>query len=55
MLVPCVHGLQSHQGPVPLGDTTKLSEQQLEEQSNKNVERWVSSHIIPVRGLFFHP
>ncbi|KAI0005506.1 hypothetical protein BJV74DRAFT_804865 [Russula compacta] len=36
-----------HQGPVPLDDTTKLSEQQLEELSNKNVERWVSSHIIP--------
>jgi hypothetical protein len=45
----------SHQEPVPVDDTIELSEQELEERSNKNVERWVSLHIIPVCGLCFHP
>lgn len=44
-------GLQSHEAPVPVDDTVKLSEQEFEERSNNNVERWVSLHIIPVRGL----
>lgn len=48
-------GLQSHQPPVPVDDTIELSEQEFEERSNKNVERWVSLHIIPVRELCFHP
>ena len=47
-------GLQSHQAPVPVDDTIELSEQEFEERSNKNVERWVSLHIIPVRGLYSH-
>ncbi|KAI9512620.1 hypothetical protein F5148DRAFT_1161603 [Russula earlei] len=33
-----------HQVP---GDTIELSEQEMEERSGKNVERWVSLHIIP--------
>lgn len=36
-----------HQAPVPVDDTIELSEQEFEERSNKNVERWVSLHIIP--------
>jgi len=36
-----------HQEPTPIDDTIKLSEQELEERSSKNVERWVSQHIIP--------
>jgi len=36
-----------HQVPVPVDDTIELSEQEFEERSNKNVERWVSLHIIP--------
>lgn len=43
--------LQSHQAPVPVDDTIELSEQEFEERSNKNVERWVSIHVIPVGGL----
>jgi hypothetical protein len=49
----CAHGLQSHQAPVPIDDTIELSEQEFEERSSRNVERWVSLHIIPVRGLTF--
>jgi hypothetical protein len=50
-------GLLSHQPPVPVDDTIELSEQEFEERSSKNVERWVSLHIIPVRGLclYSHP
>jgi hypothetical protein len=48
-------GLQSHQAPVPVDDTIELSDQEFEERSNKNVERWVSLHIIPVCGLYAHP
>ncbi|KAH9075836.1 hypothetical protein EDB83DRAFT_2352563 [Lactarius deliciosus] len=32
---------------VPVDDSIKLTEQELEERSTKNVERWVSLHIIP--------
>jgi hypothetical protein len=46
-----VWDFQSHQPPDPVDDTIQLSEQEFEERSNKNVERWVSRHIIPVRGL----
>jgi hypothetical protein len=47
---------KSHQEPVPIDDTIKLSEQELEDRSSKNVERWISLHIIPVRKLllFIH-
>ena len=52
-----VWDLQSHQAPDPVDDTIRLSEEEFEERSNKNVERWVSLHIIPVRGLrlYSHP
>jgi len=36
-----------HQVPDSTDDTIKLSEQEMEERSNSNVERWVSLHIIP--------
>ncbi|KAI9454865.1 hypothetical protein BJY52DRAFT_1389902 [Lactarius psammicola] len=36
-----------HQDSVPVDDSIKLTEQELEERSKKNVERWVSLHIIP--------
>ncbi|KAI0249562.1 hypothetical protein BJV78DRAFT_1276167 [Lactifluus subvellereus] len=36
-----------HQAPIPIEDTIELTEQELEERSEKNVERWVSLHIIP--------
>ncbi|KAF8480979.1 hypothetical protein DFH94DRAFT_630204 [Russula ochroleuca] len=36
-----------HQAPVPIDDTIELSEQEFEERSSRNVERWVSLHIIP--------
>jgi len=36
-----------HQAPVPIDDGIKLSEQELEERSSRNVEHWVSLHIIP--------
>jgi hypothetical protein len=49
-----VWDFKSHQAPVPVDDTIELSEQEFEERSNKNVERWVSLHIIPVRGLRSH-
>ena len=48
-------GLLSHQAPDSIDDGIKLSEQELEERSSRNVERWVSLHIIPVRGLHVHP
>ena len=53
ILVLCTHGLRSHQAPVPIDDTIELSEQEFEERSSRNVERWVSLHIIPVRGPTF--
>ena len=46
---------KSHQAPVPVDDTIELSEEEFEERSNQNVERWVSLHIIPVRRICFHP
>ncbi|KAI0307608.1 hypothetical protein B0F90DRAFT_1813055 [Multifurca ochricompacta] len=35
--------------PFPNDGTIELTEQELEERSKKNVEHWVSLHIIPVR------
>lgn len=45
----------SHQAPVAIDDGIKLSEQELEERSSRNVERWVSLHIMPVREFHVHP
>ncbi|KAH9982268.1 hypothetical protein BGW80DRAFT_1433698 [Lactifluus volemus] len=36
-----------HQAPIQIEDDIKLTEQELEERSEKNVEHWVSLHIIP--------
>ena len=47
--------IKSHQAPIPVEDTIELTEQELEERSEKNVERWVSLHIIPVCAFVFHP
>ena len=43
----------SHQGP-ELNVEIELSEEQFHRRAKKNVERWVSAHIIPVRTLSFH-
>ncbi|KAI0964120.1 hypothetical protein AcW1_001016 [Taiwanofungus camphoratus] len=36
-----------HQGPAPVKEGTIISEQEFDTQSKRNVERWVSAHIIP--------
>lgn len=38
-----------HQGPPSTVPIIELSEQQFDEQSKRNVYRWVSAHIIPSR------
>ncbi|KAG0706698.1 hypothetical protein DFH29DRAFT_900994 [Suillus ampliporus] len=38
-----------HQGPEPVEPQPEISEQELDERSRRNVERWVSAHIIPIR------
>lgn len=41
----CCH---SHEGPEPIREGVILSEAEFDDLSKKNVERWVSAHIIPV-------
>ena len=49
----CVpHPYYSHQGP-ELKVEIELSEEQFHRRAKKNVERWVSAHIVPVRTLLF--
>ncbi|KAL4068837.1 hypothetical protein V8B97DRAFT_1970115 [Scleroderma yunnanense] len=38
-----------HQGPASSEPQIELSEQQFDEQSQQNILRWVSAHIIPTR------
>ncbi|KAG1742625.1 uncharacterized protein EDB91DRAFT_1051678 [Suillus paluster] len=38
-----------HQGPETVEPQPEISEQELDERSKRNVERWVSAHIIPYR------
>lgn len=38
-----------HQGPPSAVPVIGMSEQQFDEQSKRNVQRWVSAHIIPSR------
>ncbi|OAX41016.1 hypothetical protein K503DRAFT_736490 [Rhizopogon vinicolor AM-OR11-026] len=38
-----------HQGPEHVEPQPEISEQELDERSKRNVERWVSAHIIPSR------
>ncbi|THH21576.1 hypothetical protein EW146_g49 [Bondarzewia mesenterica] len=42
-----------HQGPTDVEDSIEISEQEFDARSKKNVERWVSSHIIPVSPITF--
>jgi hypothetical protein len=53
-MLPCSFALFrhlfSHQGPVSDGDVV-LTEAELDALSKKNVERWISAHIIPVSYL----
>lgn len=44
-----LHG-DSHQGSSE--PEIKMSEEQYDEQSKRNVERWVGAHIIPVSPNF---
>jgi len=41
-------GNHRHQGPPSVEKETEMSEQQYDEQSRRNVERWVAAHVIPV-------
>ncbi|KAI0059419.1 hypothetical protein BV25DRAFT_1828937 [Artomyces pyxidatus] len=41
-----------HQDPVPLEDGIEISEQEFDNRSKRNVERWVSLHIIPEAPIF---
>ncbi|KAF8547793.1 hypothetical protein OG21DRAFT_1517010 [Imleria badia] len=38
-----------HQGPETVEPEVKMSEQQYDEQSRRNVEHWVAGHVIPSR------
>ncbi|KAG2141084.1 hypothetical protein DEU56DRAFT_797208 [Suillus clintonianus] len=54
MLVPTNKAVMAlarkpHQGPEPVEPKIEISEQELDERSKRNVERWVSAHIIPSR------
>lgn len=54
MLVPTNKAVMAlaqkpHQGPEPVEPRIGISEQELDKNSRRNVERWVSAHIIPSR------
>lgn len=40
-----------HRGPASDESETGMSEEQYDQQSRRNVERWVAAHIIPVRTM----
>lgn len=40
--------VRRHQGPAPIDEGIEITQEQFDKQSRKNVERWVSAHIIPV-------
>ncbi|KIK81210.1 hypothetical protein PAXRUDRAFT_199226 [Paxillus rubicundulus Ve08.2h10] len=42
-------GRKPHQGPAPVESGIEITEQQYDEQSQRNVVRWVAAHIIPSR------
>ncbi|KAJ3480594.1 hypothetical protein NLI96_g8233 [Meripilus lineatus] len=42
-----------HQGPKPVDDTVIISEKEFDEQTKRNVQRWVASHIIPETPVSF--
>ena len=44
-----------HEDPKPLDDGVILSEAEFDSMSKRNVERWVSAHIIPVSSLLRGP
>jgi len=41
-----------HQGPEHIGSQPEMSEQEFDGRSKRNVERWVSAHVIPSRISF---
>ncbi|SJL07772.1 uncharacterized protein ARMOST_11122 [Armillaria ostoyae] len=43
-----------HQGPAPIDEGIEITQEQFDKQSRKNVERWVSAHIIPKSPLDLH-
>ena len=51
--LPSVHYI--HEASHPLDDGVILSEAEFDAMSKKNVERWVSAHIIPVSTLHVSP
>ncbi|KIK42456.1 hypothetical protein CY34DRAFT_804880 [Suillus luteus UH-Slu-Lm8-n1] len=58
MLVPTNKAVMAlarkpHQGPESVEPHIGVSEQELDESSKRNVERWVSAHIIPSRISLF--
>jgi len=44
-----------HQGPEAVDEGIIISEQEFDERSRKNVERWVSAHIIPRSPIQLSP
>ncbi len=42
-----------HEGSKPIDDGVILTEAEFDNMSTKNVERWVSAHIIPVSIHYF--
>ncbi|KAI0354654.1 hypothetical protein OH77DRAFT_1404789 [Trametes cingulata] len=40
-----------HEGPAPIREGVILSEAEFDDLSKKNVERWVSAHIIPASPI----
>ncbi|KAJ7349080.1 hypothetical protein DFH08DRAFT_864350 [Mycena albidolilacea] len=42
-----------HQGPVPVDDDIVITDEEFDSQSKKNVEKWISAHIIPQSPIDF--
>ncbi|TDL26343.1 hypothetical protein BD410DRAFT_741606 [Rickenella mellea] len=38
-----------HQGPSPIDEDIKITEEEFDARSRQNVENWISAHIIPSR------
>ena len=44
-----------HQGPEE-PDDTEITEEEYDNMAKRNVERWISAHILPVRPHYrYHP
>ncbi|KAK0464229.1 uncharacterized protein EV420DRAFT_1724580 [Desarmillaria tabescens] len=46
--------IRRHQGPAPIDEGIEITQEQFDRESKKNVERWVSAHIIPKYPLDLH-